>query len=193
MPNPFTIALESAFGSATSAVASAANEAANFITKIDQIVARWEAIKDEWDKIFQEQDVEETLNNRVVTVSAAQTVLEDLKIENLKARAETIYNDIKDLIQLVLHPLGGSEQGDQALLAGAAAYSGRAAPTGAFKAASLLNTALAFGDNVLKIEDKIVDILKLLDIIEDMKKGIEDAELPQKNNQISVDGKRTRV
>lgn len=191
--SPFGSALSSFFHSAEQVVETAATDLANFLLKIDQIVKRWEEIKAQWDDIFSEQTVDDKLNSRVVTVSDAQTVMEDLRIGALKDRAQTIYDDIKDLIQLVLHPLGGSEQGDQQLLAGAAAFAGGKAPVGAFKAASLFNTALAFGDNVLKIEDKILEILQLLDILDDMKKQIEETALPQNNNQIRVDGARVRV
>jgi hypothetical protein len=176
------------FKGAGSAVVSGLSELAEFLTKIQAIIDRWQEIKEEWDALFEPQEVDKRLKMFVVRVDVAQQVLEDIRLNALKDRATKIYQEILDLIQLTLHPLGGSEAGDQAILAGAAAYGGGKAPTGAFRAASLLNTALNFGDNVLKIEDKILEIIQLLDVIDDMRDQIEAGRLKQGNTQIRVDG-----
>jgi hypothetical protein len=156
---------------------------------------KWKEIKEEWSNLFEKPDPDadsEALKRkqgwRVVKVGAAIDALDTIRFGSLKDRALKLYQDILDIINLTLHPIGGSEQADKDIVAGAAAYGGRpGAGAGAFKAASLLNTIRVFADNVLKIEDKILEVLQLLDVIDDMANQIDAAALKQSNPQIRVD------
>ena len=176
------------FGGAGNSVAAALDELGQFTERLQQIFDKWDGIKGEFDDLFDAQPVEKVWRGRVVTVFDAETVIEDLRINALKDRALKIYQDIKDIFNLVLHPIGGSAEGDAAIRAGAAAFAGKpGAGGGAFTAASLINAVLNFEDRVLELEDKILELVQLLDVIQDMRDKIEAAALQQRNPQIRID------
>lgn len=181
------------FKKAGTGAAAAIDQLGQFTQKLQDIIDSWDEIKTEWDALFEPQEVDEAGNWRVVKVKDAQQALETLRIGALKDRALKLYDDIKGIIQAALHPVGGSSEADAAIAAGAAAYAGKpGAGAGALHAATLIESILFFEDRVLEIEDKILEVIQLLDVIGDMRNEIQMAQLQQGNTQIVIDGPRRR-
>lgn len=176
-----------------SAAASALDQLGQFTAKLQDIIDSWDEIKDEWMKLFEPQEVSEAGNWRVIKVNDAQMVLEEIRVGALKDRAIKLYDDIKGIIALALHPVGGSSEADAAIAAGAAAYAGKpGAGAGALKAATFIESILFFEDRVLEIEDKVLEVVQLLDVIGQMRDEIEAGALQQGNSQIPIDGSLRR-
>lgn len=181
--------IKSFFTSGASEVGAALDQLGQFTAKLQDIIDSWNEIKDEWDKLFEVQEVSDAGNWRVIKVNAAQQVLEDIRVGALKDRALKLYDEIKAIIGLALHPVGGSSETDAAIAAGAAAYAGKpGAGIGALHAATFIESILFFEDRVLEIEDKILEVVQLLDVIGQMRDEIEAGALQQGNTQVLVDG-----
>lgn len=175
------------FGDSEQQAVQLIDDLGTFTQRLQQIFDKWGDIKEEWDALFEPQEVDRAGNWKVVTVKAAQEVLEDIRLGALKDRALQLYQDIKDIINLALHPVGGSAEGDAAILQGAAAFGGKpGAGAGAFRAASLINSVLNFEDRILELEDKVLEVVSLLDVIQDMRDQIEAGALKQNNPQVST-------
>lgn len=181
--------VKSFFTSGAAEVGAALDQLGQFTAKLQDIIDSWNEIKAEWEKLFEAQDVDAAGNWRVIKVNAAQQVLEDIRIGALKDRALKLYDEIKAIIGLALHPVGGSSEADAAIAAGAAAYGGKpGAGAGALHAATFIESILFFEDRVLEIEDKILEVVQLLDVIGQMRDEIEAGALQQGNAQVLVDG-----
>jgi hypothetical protein len=80
--------------------------------------------------------------------------------------------------------VGGSAEGDRQLQSLSAADGVKPI---AFAVSNLETQIINFGDRVLEIEDKILETIQLLNILDDMTNQLETGALGQGNSQVSVD------
>lgn len=164
--------------------------------KIETAVGKWGEIKASFEAVFEERDLDPTLASRVVTVAAAQEVLEELRIGAIKDRGLAIYETILGILQHTIHPVGGDAAGDKAIKEGAIAFAGKPLPgiTAGLIVQNLELGVAQLPDRIVELEDQILAAIKLIDYVKDMQDKIAAAALSQTNKQQSVTAKaRQRV
>lgn len=165
------------------AVVHMGHATAEVATQIDERVQWWidlwsEAVE-RWREFLEGRDLDEIridgakLSSRIITIRAAEDVIEQLRIENLKKWFEQKIQDIKDAIENIKHPLNTIQDATSTDSLDPAEQPGSATRV-------IIGTNQVL-DSLQDIGRAVLDLIEKFDIITDMEHQIEDSVLPQNN------------
>lgn len=158
------------------------------IQEVDDIISKWDDLKEAVQKIFEPAEILDSDQTWVVTLFDAKTVLEDFRVGALKDRLTTNYDTIKAAFYSMFHPPAEAA-------AAAAAHDPEVRSTArlVLKVESVFQTAQFLLREVAKVEDAVIDIVKLFDLVGSEQEKLNAMILPQRNRNLVVSSKKTDV
>lgn len=152
------------------------------IQALDDIISKWNDLKDEVDKLFEPEETPASDRSRVVTLYEAKNLLEDFRIKNLKDSVLEKYDRIKAVFFAIKNPPASA-----AAQAAANDPEVRAGALIALKVEGVLQQIEFFLQQVAEFEDIVIEVVKLFDFVRTEKDKMDDLALQQGNPEIRLD------
>lgn len=168
------------FGASNKVTQAAENLAGQTgIKEIDDIISKWDTLKETVDKIFNPHDPPESDRTWVVTLLDAKMVLEDFRLGALKDRLEANYETIKAAFFTMFHP-----PAEAAAQAAASDPEVKAGSRILLKIEGAIQTAQFILQQVAKVEDAVIDTVKLFDLVGSEQDKLNDKVLHQRSRPL---------